>query len=224
MRLILGLLLALMLVSAFFIAFPGIDLSVSGYFFDGQGFPVTAIPAVEALRVAMWSAEDGWFILSLTLAVFARRGPILKLTVRDWLFQALVFALGTGLIVNGILKRFWGRARPFMLEDFGGQAHFTPAWQITDQCARNCSFVSGEMAGATALAIALTLTLGANRERIAPGLFRTGQIVALAIPVLTAWQRVAVGRHFLSDVAIAALLIGLLAATLRQVVIAHTLR
>ena len=214
MRLVLGAALALVLASALFVAFPGLDLAVSAFFYDGSGFPVTAIPAVEVLRVIMWSSEDLWFLMSLALVLLAWRGPVLSLTARDWGFQALLFALGPGLVVNGILKRFWGRARPFMIEHFGGSARFSRAWEITDQCARNCSFVSGEMAGASVLAVALVLTLRANRARIAPGPFRAGQGLALAIPALTAWQRVAVGRHYLSDVVISAALIGLLAAAL----------
>ena len=54
----------------------------------------------------------------------------------------------------------------------------------------------------------------ANRTRITLGLMRAGQGLALAIPACTAWQRVAVGRHYLSDVVISAALIGLLAAVL----------
>lgn len=216
MRPILGLGLALLAVSALFVAFPGLDIATSRFFYDGKGFPVTAIPAVEALRVALWSAEDVWFLVALSFAVLARRGTALGLASRDWLVQALVFALGPGLLVNGILKRTWGRARPFMTEDFGGAAQFTPAWQISGQCSGNCSFVSGEMAGATALAIALALTLCANRSRIAPGLMRAGQVAALALPLFTAWQRVAVGRHYLSDVVLSALMVGLLSAVLHR--------
>lgn len=127
MRPILGLGLALLAASALFVAFPGLDIATSRFFYDGAGFPVTAIPAVEALRVALWSAEDVWFLVALSFAVLARRGTALGLASRDWLFQALVFALGPGFLVNGILKRTWGRARPFMTEDFGGAAQFTPA-------------------------------------------------------------------------------------------------
>lgn len=214
MRLVPGTALAFVLASGLFIAFPGLDEAASGFFFDGTGFPVSAIPAVEILRVVLWSSEDLWFLMSVLFVMLARRGPVLNLTSRDWGFQALLFALGPGLVVNGILKRFWGRARPFMTEDFGGSARFSRAWEISDQCARNCSFVSGEMAGASVLAVALLLTLRANSDRIAPGLVRAGQGLAFAIPACTALQRVAVGRHYLSDVVISAALIGLLAAML----------
>ena len=65
------------------------------------------------------------------------------------------FCFGPGLVVNGVLKAFWGRARPSQILEFGGAAQFTPPVQIADQCARNCSFVSGEASGVTMLAIAI---------------------------------------------------------------------
>ena len=37
-----------------------------------------------------------------------------------------------------------GPARPKHIVAFGGSKLFTPALQPTDQCKRNCSFVSGE--------------------------------------------------------------------------------
>jgi lipid A 4'-phosphatase len=122
--------------------------------------------------------------------------------------------MGPGVIVNGLLKRQWGRARPFMTQDFGGNAQFSTAWQVADQCARNCSFVSGEAAGATALAISICMILRANRHLMPPLVYQMGVGAALLLPLVTAWQRMAAGRHYLSDVVISVLLVALLAALL----------
>jgi lipid A 4'-phosphatase len=145
--------IGLVLASALFWAVPGLDLAVSGFFYDGAGFPVRSTKWFETIRLTLYAAEDAAAVVTLALGIVtAWRGvAVLKLAARDWFYAFGVFALGPGLVVNGILKRFWGRARPSAVVEFGGTAQFTPPWQIADQCPKNCSFVSGEMAGAVAL-------------------------------------------------------------------------
>lgn len=209
------LLLALMLASAAFYAIPALDLTIARLFHDGVGFPIADNRLVETIRRVLYAGEDIGFLLTLFLAL--RRRPFLSLPPRAWLFQVLVFAFGPGLVVNGILKPIWGRARPFQITDFGGAAHFTRAWQISDQCCGYRSFVSGEMAGAVALAICIMMILKANRHRLSNALLRMARALACAIPVFTAWQRMAAGKHFLSDIVLAALLTALVAASLRHI-------
>jgi lipid A 4'-phosphatase len=125
------------------------------------------------------------------------RTPLL-IPPRATLFVLATFALGPGLIVNGILKEHWGRARPKTLLEFGGDATFSPVWWISDQCARNCSFVSGEAAGAFCL---VTLVFLVRKER-QPAM----AIFTLSFAAVVSLTRIAVGAHFLSDVLIAWLL------------------
>jgi lipid A 4'-phosphatase len=110
-------------------------------------------------------------------------------------------------LVNGILKPLWGRARPYLVTQFGGEAQFTPAWVFSDQCRGDCSFVSGEMAGAVALAILLAMLARTYR-----GLW----LLVGIVPAFTAWQRIAAGRHFLSDIVISALFVCLIALVLAR--------
>ena len=215
MRLIWALLLATLLASAAFAAFPTLDLATARLFNDGSSFPIAANRPVEALRMTLYAAEDAGFLLTLILIL--RRRPFLNLQPRQWLGQMLLFLLGPGLIVNGILKPFWGRARPFQITEFGGPAAFSRAWQVSDQCCGYKSFASGEMAGATALAICLTIILRANRLALGRNLYWMGLGIAALLPLVTAWQRMAAGRHFLSDIVISALLVSLLAALLHRV-------
>ena len=214
MRAVAAIAIAVLAASWIFIAYPSLDIATAKLFYDGAHFPIATNPWVEGLRNVLIWAEDGGFVLIVVLAFASRKGPILMLTSRDWTFQALVFLLGPGLIVNGLLKRFWGRARPCMTQDFGGDAQFSKAWELADQCARNCSFVSGEAAGATALAISICMALRANRDKMRPMLYQMGVAVALLLPLVAAWQRMAVGRHYLSDVVLGTLLVALLAALL----------
>jgi len=50
---VLALVVALVVASAVFAAFPSIDLAVSGYFFDGSGFPVQGNAAIEGVRLGL---------------------------------------------------------------------------------------------------------------------------------------------------------------------------
>ncbi|MEI9804295.1 MAG: hypothetical protein WDN48_07260 [Pseudolabrys sp.] len=57
-------------------------------------------------------------------------------------------ALGPGLAVNVLLKDHWGRPRPIDVTQFGGMDKFVPWWDPRGACPNNCSFVSGDVAGA----------------------------------------------------------------------------
>ena len=206
----------LLLVAAGFAAFPGIDLAVSGYFFDGSTFPVQQNRLIEQVRLLLYGAENLGAAASLLAALWAgwRSRAVFGMWARDWAYGFAVFALGPGVLVNGVLKPLWGRARPDHITAFGGTAEFTPFWQISDQCTHNCSFTSGEASGSAALAILLGLLITANRTRLGP-FYRPGLALTACIPLFTLWQRVAAGRHFLSDVVFGVLLVVLLAVALQ---------
>jgi len=195
---------------------PGIDLAVTGYFYEATGFAIKQKAWIEALRNTLWNAT----LLMPLLALFLLAVALWRKTSGwFWGYILAMFLIGPGLVVNAGFKAYWGRARPFNVIDFGGQAQFTPAWQISDQCAKNCSFVSGEGAGTTALTIAVLLILLRYRQRIAAPLYRAGQTLAIASLGFVAWQRVASGSHFLSDVLLSILLISLIAAVLARLML-----
>ncbi|MEZ5840483.1 MAG: phosphatase PAP2 family protein [Hyphomicrobiales bacterium] len=115
--------------------------------------------------------------------------------------------IANGLVVNLMLKEHWGRARPHQTLDFGGEHAFTPAWAMSDACASNCSFVSGEASSAFWLLTAACLV---------PPLYRVPVGVVLAVLAGTiAFNRVAVGGHYLSDIVLSALITLTVAAALR---------
>ena len=204
------LLAAFALAHVVFATWPGIDLAVSGAFFDGEGFPLARSEALEVVRHAVWNLSIAVTLASL--AAWAAWGALpgrgARVAARLWAFPALLMLLGPGLLVNGVLKTYWGRPRPAEIEAFGGEAAFTPAFQMAGECARNCAFVSGEGAGAVAAAIAVG-ALAPPSWRLRAGL----AAVAAAISGL----RVATGRHYLSDVVFAAFLMGFVALALHRV-------
>ncbi|SLN52116.1 PAP2 superfamily protein [Pseudoruegeria aquimaris] len=203
---------ALILSAILFSLYPQVDLAVSSTFHTEAGFRIAQSPAYARARSAMehlyYAAALGslvGFLLSLW------RGTILRSPRRIWGTLTAVWLLGPGLIVNGILKEYWGRARPAHLAEFGGTAEFTPALLPADQCARNCSFVSGEAAGAAAFGVTLWLLsapIGSAPLRFAL------RGVAVAIVIVGALLRVIAGRHFLSDVIFAVIIVTGLALVL----------
>lgn len=192
LRLLLGYLLACLLALALFGLFPALDLAAARYFARSVPHPAL-VPLNNVLRGAMETVA--WASLFAGMLLWLRR-RIARPVLRCWAFVALNLLLAPGLIVNVLLKEHLGRARPDHLIEFGGTATFTPAWQFSDECRRNCSFASGDVALAATLSIcALVL--------IWPFVSRRGRGMAVAISVLltlgTALLRLSLGRHFASD-------------------------
>ncbi|HQU70224.1 MAG TPA: phosphatase PAP2 family protein [Albidovulum sp.] len=211
---------AAFLVSALmFQLWPGLDLAVSGAFYrPGQGFPLAKDRALEVLRQGIW-----W--LSNLMVAFAAIAVIAGLAGRPFLDRRraalilLLYLIGPVLLADAVLKRFWGRARPASIEDFGGTQQFTLPLIPADQCQSNCSFVSGEGAAATALAIAFLLIAPAVRQWVSPMVFRVYVAFAVAVPLTGMALRVMLGRHFLSDTVFAALLVSGVALILARLLL-----
>lgn len=165
--------------------YPAGDLAVSGFFHTpGQGF--LRDPVLQWIHDVVPDATVA--VASLLALGLAWRG---RLTWRAATFVPAAFALGPGLIVNALFKGHFGRARPVQILEFGGAAHFTPALQIADQCARNCSFTAGDPSVGFALA-AFAL--------IFPRHHAAFFALAVASGAGLGAMRIAQGGHFLSDV------------------------
>lgn len=192
---------------ALFTLFPGIDLAVTGWFWSGSRFAVNSNPVIEALRDGLWNLTLIAFavVVAGMLRAAIRAQHVAGLPVHLWAFFAATFAAGPGLVVNLLLKEHWGRARPFQTTFFGGEKQFTPPWDMTDQCLRNCSFVSGEVSGTTALAVVMVVAAWHLRAHLSRLTFGLVMFAAPVLVVLSALQRISAGRHFLSDALLAAL-------------------
>jgi lipid A 4'-phosphatase len=196
---------AFALLHLLFAVWPGIDLAVSRWFHDGAGFPLAESRMLHLVRHGIWNALVAVALASLAAwLVWLAIGRRALVEPRVWAYPAALAALGPGLLVNGILKEQWGRARPADIEAFGGEAAFSPPFEIVAECEGNCSFVSGEGSGAVATAIALGVLVRSTPLRIALG----------AVAALACGLRVATGRHFLSDVVFGAFLMAFAAILL----------
>ncbi|MFT3689142.1 phosphatase PAP2 family protein [Paenirhodobacter sp.] len=189
---------ATLAVICVFVTFPGLDLTITRLFYAGAGQflldgNALAIGLNDTLRIGLTVGFVAVF-LTLLLWRFLRITPASG--IGNWSFAAVNFLLGPGLIVNGILKARVGRARPAHLAEFGGDKHFTPMLEISDQCARNCSFSSGEVAQtATFVFVALALLW----PHLSPRKRWIGGIAGAALTGLSMVLRIGLGRHFMSD-------------------------
>lgn len=201
------LLLAAGIAAALFLAVPAIDLSTAALFHDGSGFPLADSDALEAARNIIWSASIVTALGALALwVIWLPLGRHAAVPGRLWGWVAAVYLVGPGLLVNAVLKEYWGRARPAYV--FSGEAEFSRPFVIVDECERNCSFVSGEAAAAVALAIVVCALLWRS---FGPRGRRRMVLLSAAVAGAAMAMRMATGRHFLSDVVFAAFLVALVA-------------
>lgn len=114
------------------------------------------------------------------------------LKVRRYALSLLAFFLGPYVLVNLLLKSYSGRPRPHQTDLFGGDLPFMPAGSFSGQCENNCSFISGEAAGAGWLICLIPLLPPRLRLALAPGI--------IAVSLVTPAFRLAFGGHYLSDV------------------------
>jgi membrane-associated phospholipid phosphatase len=116
----------------------------------------------------------------------------LLLSGRAIVYLIATLALGPGLLVNVLLKDHWGRPRPIDVTQFGGDGHFVAWWDPRGDCPKNCSFVSGDVAGAF-WAMAPAALAAPPWRALAYG-------AAFALGAGMAAIRVMAGAHFPSDV------------------------
>lgn len=108
------------------------------------------------------------------------------------------FLLGPVLLVNVIMKPGFGRPRPFWTTEFGHTKDYVLPGSFSEQCSGNCSFVSGEAAGWFWVFCIVPFL---------PIAWRTKVTLLLLLPAVGfSFLRVVFGRHYLSDITIAAVL------------------
>jgi lipid A 4'-phosphatase len=192
-----------------FLDFPQIDIYFSRLFFEpSHGFVwrenSLVLFSYYANRYVTIATLVG--LLSLLTVTASKSRKIFAWDRKAYAYLLLVLVLGPGLLVNAVLKDHWGRARPHDIRAFGGTREFTPALVISNQCTRNCSFVSGHSSVLFYFA-SFGLLLRGRRKWIVIG-------SATALGALVGLGRIVQGDHFLSDVVFSGLFVALVARLL----------
>jgi len=184
-----ALLLACGLALVLATASPALDLGMSGLFHDpaGEGFWLARHWLTEGIHEAVQAMPIPLAVAFIAMAVAwpGRR--------KAGLFLLIAGIAGPILTANTLLKDHWGRARPREVVEFGGTATFTRAWLPSDQCDRNCSFVSGDAALGFFLHTPFYVVPARLRRRVFLAGFVGGGM-------LFGGLRILMGAHFLSDV------------------------
>ena len=202
------LLLILVVFSIAYIAYPEMDMVVSGWFYkEGEGFPYRENFFMVVMYNAIYVITYSLGILLpglITLRYLSTRIPALKRAAvvgyRPLIFLMMALILGPGLIVHQGFKPFFERARPVNIEAFGGSKTYTPAFVISDQ--KGKSFVSGHAAMGFYMSIFGLLASGRRRAWFLGS--------GLLFGFVAAGARIVQGAHYLSDVVYGGLLILLL--------------
>jgi membrane-associated PAP2 superfamily phosphatase len=199
-----GLFIALSLalvIGVLFGVYPELDLKLAALFYDSRthSFPLKLDGYASFARdAAMWIA---WAIalpsLIALVVKFIRPDRPLLISGRTIAFLLLTLFLSAGVLTNFTFKSYWGRPRPVVVTEFGGDLPFVPWWDPRGGCGRNCSFFSGE--GATAFWTLAPAAL--TPPVIRPLAYAAATLFGLATSVL----RMAFGGHFFTDVAAAGL-------------------
>jgi lipid A 4'-phosphatase len=179
--------------------YPDLDLRVAGHFHAIEtayhdGFALRFYPPlIRARNFGLWipallvAPAVGALVIKLML-------PWRKLLMpgRAVVFLIATMILAPGIMANVVFKEHWGRSRPIDVTQFAGHEHFVPWWDPRGDCPENCSFVSGDVAGAF-----WTLAPAA----LAPPQWRAlAYFAALALGAGMAALRMMAGAHFPSDV------------------------
>lgn len=181
--------------------YPRLDLLLAELFHaPEESFPLNANAALSMVRhgsmvvVALLAAPA---VLSLLLKLICPRKPM-WVRGRATVFLVSSLLLGPLLTANLLLKEYWGRPRPRDVITFGGTEPFRPWWDPRGSCASNCSFIAGEVSGATWTAAPAALT---------PPHWRAAAYAAsLTFIATVGLLRMAFGGHFFTDVVFAGVL------------------
>ncbi len=194
-----------------------VDIAISDMFFSslacdqvGTYFgsnPKAARCGLFEYSLTAWARPAQWVVITVTrvaviglivwiiwVACLKRRRTPQDYVAPAYCFLALL--MGPLLFIIFFLKEVMGRPRPYQTLDFGGYAKFTLPADLSAACQTNCSFPSGEAAGAFWLLVFVPLL--PQRWRI------PGGVIILLFAIFASFTRVSFGRHYFSDVTMSA--------------------
>ena len=199
-----------------FIYYPEIDIKFSSIFYKNgfylkDSFIAKSIYKATLIIITLFATLT--LLLLIFDLVFKRDFFDIKKRVLIYLLTTLI--LGPGLIVNIFLKDSFKRARPYQIKEFGGDKKFTPAFVLSNQCKKNCSFTSGHAAAAFYF-LALVPLFKKRETKILVAFLSIlwGSLVGIV--------RIIQGGHFLSDVIFSAFIVYFIAKICYKILFRET--
>jgi hypothetical protein len=124
-----GLGVAFIAAIAMFALFPQLDIATSALFGGPTGFPLRPSVLWETIRQFFIIITNGaillllacWLVLRLRKAHEQRRSALCQISG----FGAFAYLVVPVVLVNGMIKSLWARARPYNIDTFGGTLGFT---------------------------------------------------------------------------------------------------
>ncbi|WP_158545284.1 phosphatase PAP2 family protein [Bremerella cremea] len=174
-----------------------LDLVTTRQFFSASGNPfpfretwlANLIYDYGPLPAIVFGTLSG--VVFLASFVFASLRPARK----GAFFCLLAIVIGPGILINSVLKPYWGRPRPCDIVAFGGQQNYIPPGTIGPyEMAK--SFPSGHASMGYVFMLPAFLLLNKHR-RTAAAVFAIGVLLGAGVGA----SRIAEGGHFLSDIA-----------------------
>ena len=178
-----------------------IDIFVTSFFYQkNQVFLLQSFSPITVLAREIFLPFVVLYILIIpVISIYLPINRIyfgLRFNLRSVIFLWCSLLFNVVIVVNLALKGFWGRARPNEVLNFGGKEDFSPWFKLSESCASNCSFVSGDAAVGFSL---ISLYFISNNKKFYWAALLSGFFLGII--------RIAEGGHFLSDIVIAGFLI-----------------
>ncbi len=202
-----------------FYFYPQIDIWFSSLFYDQQlGFYLDKNLVVKIIHKSVPVISAVFVIVAVFLGckILWHKRSIKPKHYIKIIYVTLVCLIGPGFIVHNVIKDNINRARPNETVIFGGTKKLTAAFEKTDQCIKNCSFVSGH-ASVGFMFFALAFLMQGQKRRLM-------MISSIALGLIIGVARVMEGDHFLSDVIFAGFVVYLTAYYLERILKPNNLK
>lgn len=196
-----------------FLLFPNLDIATSSLFYkQGEGFIYSHVifsrAIYDSVRVITIIIVLASLLVLLNEAIknkspnFSQKflQPIIKkipFSKKQIYFLFLVLIITPGIIVHGVIKPEWERARPRQIIEFGGDKQFSSFYHINSN-QDGKSFASGHAATGFSLVALAYMFAAKYRRRV----FVATLTYAIIVALCRVWQ----GGHFLSDVTFSGIL------------------
>ncbi|WHQ46756.1 MAG: phosphatase PAP2 family protein [Candidatus Midichloria sp.] len=186
-----------------FFYFPEVDLYLASFFYNSNtGFknqsyylenfnPVMLLLDYGAIYIV--PASFVAFILFLSIRLYNQNKSFHYKHYLPVIYIVLTTLIGPLLLLNTIKDEIFCRARPEAIKEFKGHKKFTPAFALSDQCSKNCSFISGH-AAAIFMLFSLAFLIENQKKR------RKAILYITFFGLLVGVGRMSFGKHFASDI------------------------